>query len=91
MRLVGASNTYIRLPYIFEGIFYALIGTILALLLAILTIKLANPYFSEKILAQSLNNFFWQNVLIISSLQLLLGIILGVVSSLIAIRKYLKI
>lgn len=91
MRLVGASNTYIRLPYIFEGIFYALAGTILALLLAILTIKLASPYFSEKILEQSLSNFFWQNLLVISSLQLLLGIILGIISSLIAIRKYLKI
>jgi cell division transport system permease protein len=91
MRLVGASNTYIRLPYIFEGIFFALAGTILALLLAILTIKLASPYFSEKILEQSLSNFFWKNLLAISSLQLLLGVILGVVSSLIAIRKYLKI
>lgn len=91
MRLVGASNTYIRLPYIFEGIFYALGGTILALLFTILTIKLAHPYFSDKILGQSLNSFFWQNLLAISSAQLLLGIILGVFSSLIAIRKYLKI
>jgi cell division transport system permease protein len=91
MRLVGASNAYIRWPYIFEGIFYALAGTILALLFAILTIKLANPYFSPKILGQSLSGFFWQNSLNIFSLQLLLGIILGVFSSLIAIRKYLKI
>lgn len=91
MRLVGASNAYIRLPYIFEGIFYALGGTILALLFAILTVKLTNPYFSEKILDQSLNSFFWQNLLNISSIQLLLGTVLGVFSSLIAIRKYLKI
>jgi len=91
MRLVGASNAYIRLPYIFEGIFYALGGTILALLFAILTIKLANPYFSDKILGQDLSIFFWQNLLIISSAQLILGIILGIFSSLIAIRKYLKI
>lgn len=91
MRLVGASNAYIRLPYIFEGIFYALGGTILALLFAILTIKLANPYFSPKILGQNLSSFFWQNLLVISSAQLILGIILGVFSSLIAIRKYLKI
>lgn len=91
MRLVGASNAYIRLPYIFEGIFYAFIGTILALIFAVLTIKLASPYFSAKILGQNLSNFFWQNLLIISSIQLALGIILGVFSSLIAVRKYLKI
>ncbi|MBU2028578.1 FtsX-like permease family protein, partial [Patescibacteria group bacterium] len=91
MRLVGASNIYIRLPYIFEGIFYALGGTILALLFAIITVKLANPYFSAKILGQGLSSFFWQNLLNISSAQLLLGILLGVLSSLIAIRKYLKI
>ena len=91
MRLVGASNAYIRLPYIFEGVFYALGGTILALLFSILTIKLGNSYFSEKILGQSLFSFFWHNSLAIFSFQLLLGIILGVFSSLIAIRKYLKI
>mgnify|MGYP001347426808 CR=1 FL=1 len=91
MRLVGASNNYIRLPYIFEGIFYALGGTILAVFFAIITIKLADPYFSGKILGQSLSSFFWQNLLDISSIQLLLGIILGIFSSLVAIRKYLKI
>lgn len=91
MRLVGASNAYIRLPYIFEGIFYALGGTILALLFAILTIKIADSHFSEKILNQSLNSFFWQNLLNIIYFQLILGILLGVFSSLIAIRKYLKI
>ena len=91
MRLVGASNNYIRLPYIFEGIFYALGGTILALIFSILTIKLADSHFSEKVLNQSLSSFFWQNLLTIAYAQLLLGIILGVFSSLIAIRKYLKI
>lgn len=91
MRLVGASNIYIRLPYIFEGIFYTLGGTILALLLATITIKIADPYFSAKILGQSLSSFFWQNLLSIFYMQLLLGIILGVLSSLIAIRKYLKV
>ena len=91
MRLVGASNVYIRLPYLFEGVFYALGGAIAALLLIILTVKIADPYFSDKILGQGLNNFFWQNLLNIFYFQLLLGIILGILSSLIAIRKYLKI
>lgn len=90
MRLVGASNTYIRLPYIFEGIFYALGGTILALLLAIITIKIATPYFSAKILGQSLSSFFWHNLFTIFYFQFLLGIILGSLSSFFAIRKYLK-
>jgi cell division transport system permease protein len=91
MRLVGASNVYIRLPYIFEGIFYALAGTILAALFTVLSVKLANSHFSEKILGQSLDGFFWQNLLVIFSLQMLVGIILGVTSSFFAIRKYLKI
>jgi len=90
-RIVGATHVYIRLPYLFEGVFYALGGAIAALLLIILTVKIADPYFSDKILGQGLNNFFWQNLLNIFYFQLLLGIILGILSSLIAIRKYLKI
>ena len=30
MRLVGASSTYIRLPFIFEAVFESLIGTSIA-------------------------------------------------------------
>lgn len=89
MRLVGAGNAYIRGPFIIEGMLYGLMGTILTLIIFIpisiwlgknmagfLKINLASFYFS----------YFFQ----IAGILLLSGITLGTLSSVFAIRKYLR-
>ena len=43
MRLVGASNTFIRLPFAFEGIIYGSLSSLLAVGVLFLTVKLVNP------------------------------------------------
>lgn len=91
MRLVGASNTFIRLPYVFEGILYGIIATVVATGLTILTLLLVNPRLSTVLTSQNLISVFNQNILYIVGIELAAGIILGVLSSMIAIRKYLKI
>lgn len=90
MRLVGASNSFIRLPYLFEGFLYGFFGSIFATFLIWLSLKIADPYFSTQIFSQNLSSLFWQNWKIIFSFELIAGIFLGIFSSLIAIRKYLK-
>lgn len=91
MRLVGASNSLIRGPYIVEGVILALVASIITLLILIPLIQLANPYFQVLIPEFSLKNYFWQNFFAIFGIQTFVGILLGVFSSLIAIRKYLRI
>jgi len=91
MRLVGASNTFIRLPYVFEGILYGLIATLISTVLVFVTIFLVNSKISTILTSQNLLSVFYHNILIIIGVQLAVGILLGVVSSMIAIRKYLKI
>lgn len=91
MRLVGASNSFIRLPYIFEGILYGLFASIISTILLFLTVKFASPYFSEAMFSKSLLALFWNKLWLILLMQILVGSILGVTSSMIAIRKYLKI
>jgi len=86
MRLVGASNLYVRMPFIFEGILYGFSAGILTLgLLA------GVSYF-----LQGLTNGFLLQVLLANwSLftigVMLVGILLGVLSSFIAIRRYLRV
>jgi cell division transport system permease protein len=92
MRLVGASNMYIRLPFIFEGITYGLIASLVSMALLFISIKFLMPLISLKMISSPiLLSTFYTEFLIVLGLQMFVGIIIGVFSGMIAIRKYLKI
>ncbi|HRZ95704.1 MAG TPA: permease-like cell division protein FtsX [Candidatus Moranbacteria bacterium] len=92
MRLVGASNLYIRLPFIFEGITYALVASVISMVLLFLTFKFAPNYVATKIIPSgALLSYYYHGFFAILGLQILAGAVLGIFSGLIAIRKYLKI
>lgn len=90
MRLVGASNWYIRLPFIIEGAIFGVIGSVVTILFSyILALSLSVKL--EKIFSGFyLYDYFISNFLFISGVLLSIGVGMGVVSSLIAIRRYLK-
>jgi len=91
MRLVGASNKYIRGPYIVNGILYGIIAGVLSLIIAAPIVSLASPYFSAFMPDVSLSNYFYGNLSKLLGYQLMFGMLLGSVSSVIAVRRYLKI
>ncbi len=94
MRLVGASNLYIRMPLFFEGVFYGLSAATVTIILLSATASVfsgnTGPLLSEilggKTFYQVYSSFMW----IFAPLTVIIGILLGVVSSFIAIRRYLK-
>lgn len=91
MRLVGASNIYVRMPFIFEGIFY---GIAAALTTAVSLFGVA--YFISPITEGAIpqGNFMGLYLTFFFPVflgLLVLGILLGVISSFIAIRRYLKV
>lgn len=100
MRLVGASNKYIQLPYIWEGIFYGFVAAFLAVPLAYLYLSFISkgagadsilPFSNTEYLREFLENYFSKNIFLVFVIDLILGVILGAVSSFIAIRRYLKV
>ena len=91
MRLVGASNWYIRGPFIVEGIAYGLVAAVVTLILFYPLILFVSPKISAFINGLNLADYFSANVLEIFLMQSLIGVGLGVISSLIAMRRYLKI
>lgn len=91
MRLVGSSNMYIRLPFIFEGVLYGIIASILASILLFITIKLIDPYVSSIIIPENLLAFYKTKIMFIFAIQLASSILLGMMSSWIAMGKHLKI
>lgn len=92
MRLVGASNTNIRIPFVFEGLFLGILGSIIPIIITIIGYKELYTHFDGKMFSQ-----FIQLVeptpftFIVSLLLLILGMIVGMFGSWRAVRKYLKI
>lgn len=91
MRLVGASNSLIRGPYIVEGIIHGLIASVITMVILMPTVQIIGPYFKVLVPEFSLSGYFWGHFFMLWGIQILIGIVLGATSSFIAIRKYLKI
>lgn len=91
-RLVGASNISIKQPFVIEGLFIGLIGSILPILITIygyiaLYDKTGGKIFSQFIKLVEPFPF----VFIVSGILAVIGIIVGMIGSSSAVRKYLKI
>jgi len=91
MRLVGASNWFIRGPFIIQGMIVGVFATLITTLLFFPLTLFVGIKLQTFAPGFDLFSYFSDNLFIILLLQLLAGIGLGVISSLIAIRKYLKI
>ncbi len=91
MRLVGASNMFIRLPFIFEGIIYGFIASIVSMLLLFITLKSSERFTTHLIPSVNMVSLYLSNLAVIFGMQILIGTLLGTLSSWFAIRKYLKI
>jgi len=94
MRLLGASTSYIRGPFVIESVIYGIFSAVISIVLlnslfvvssstlqasslGLLDINYANQYFG---------NHFW----LFLTMQLVIGIFIGAVSSVVATRRYLK-
>jgi cell division transport system permease protein len=90
MRLVGGSNFFIRGPFLVEGILYGIISAVVSLLLLAPIIYFVSPYANAVVPELYLWSYFVSNLAVLFVYQVLFGVGLGIVSSFIAIGKYLK-
>jgi len=91
MRLVGASNRFVRGPFLIQGV---IIGFIAALITVLISFGLCYGFDAKiKAIAPEISIFsiFVSNFFVLFLIQLATGIGLGIISSYIAVRKYLKI
>jgi cell division transport system permease protein len=89
MRLVGAGNMFIRGPFMLQGVMYGLIAGILALIIFYPIMLWLGPgteaFFEFNILDYYLNNLGFIFLVLVG-----IGIVLGLVSSTLAVARYLR-
>ncbi|MCX7589474.1 MAG: permease-like cell division protein FtsX [bacterium] len=90
MRAVGASNTFVRGPYIINGILSGIIATFISIIIFIPSTYFINDYLKIFVPNFDIFSYYINNIFILTLYQLSFGVIIGAISSLIAIRKYLK-
>ncbi len=91
MKLVGAGHWFIRLPFIVEGMLYGFFSAWISILIFYPLIYFLSPYLNRAIEVMDIVEYLNSNAIKIVAIQLFCGVFLGALSSLIAIRKYLKI
>ena len=92
MRLVGASNTSIKLPFVFEGMFLGIIGSIIPIIVLVYSYNWVYKNFHGKILTDIIDVISPSFVLFKTCMIVLgIGTVVGMLGSALAVRKYLKI
>ena len=93
MRLVGASNTSIKVPFILEGLFIGIIGSIIPIVITIFGYSTLYDFFGGKLFGSALAALIAPMPFVynISGILVLIGILVGMIGSYQAVRKYLKI
>lgn len=90
MRLIGATSWYVRWPFLFEGVFYAVFGAFLGWLIASGLLLYATPFLSTFL--RGIPNIVVSPLFLLELLgvEFLFAIILSFFSSFLAVLRYLK-
>ena len=90
MRLVGASNGFIRGPFLLEGTLEAIIGALLAIAALVGGLNALLPKLASSMAFLSFS-VPASTVMATSGLLLAIGVVVGLFGSAIAMRRYLKV
>lgn len=92
MRLVGASNSSIKLPFVFEGMFIGIIGSILPIILVVYGYYWVYDILGGKLLTDIITLLPPSQIVFkISLFIVLIGGVVGMLGSSSAVKKYLKV
>ena len=93
MRLVGASNWFIQMPYLLSGVFYTLIGVLSIMGIFYVFLTLLQPYLEAFFVGYNINlvNYFYDNAVMIFGAQFAVVALVNIFASLLAVRKYSRV
>lgn len=92
MKLVGATYSFITIPFLIEGLLYGVFATIISTSLFFPVIHYSSPFISQYFdsSTDTILTYYLVNLIDIISAQLIVGGSVGVVSAYLAVQHYLK-
>ena len=93
MRLVGASNISIKIPFVIEGLFIGALGAVIPIILSVYGYTSLYNFFEGKLFGSGLAKLVAPTPFIYNTsfLLLVIGVLVGMFGSYTAVKKYLKI
>lgn len=91
MKLVGASDWYVRGPFIVEGLAYGILGAILSSIVFYFAFKFTVPAAERYLGLSDMNSsYLGMNIVVLITLQVIVGLLLGGFCSMWAVKRHLK-
>ena len=90
-RLVGATRRHVRSPFIVEGALYGLIASAISMIIFYPVTMWLGPYTERFFGGPNIFHYYLSNFFELLFILLAIGVVLGIISSSIAVRRYLKI
>lgn len=90
MKLIGATNWYIRWPFLTEGVIYGVFGAVVGWAVATAALLYSTPFLESFLKGIPVLPASYLDLLILLGLELLFAIFLGAVSSFLAVLRYSK-
>ncbi len=93
MRLVGASNWFIYMPFIFSAFIYALLSIVIMISVFYPFLSLLQPYLEVFFTGYNVNilSYFVSNFLFIFGIQFLAILFINIIASWFAVRRYARV
>jgi len=89
MKLVGASNSYVRAPFMIEGMAYGFLGAIISSIIFYTVYQMSLPPAEQYLEISGLSSSLFESLWLIIVLQFAIGLIMGALCSMVAMRRYL--
>lgn len=93
MKLVGATNWFVRAPFILESLLYALIASVVTLLIILPLVGITAPFLDNFFAGYNFDflGYFQAHFWSLFGVQLAIAVVLSMVSSMFAIGRHLRV
>lgn len=91
MKLVGATNAFVRWPFFMEGLFLGILGAVLPIAAVAVGYQYVYQHFNDRMMAMFEMIPYQDLVMMLGSILLVLGALIGVLGSMQSVRKFLSV